>query len=120
MKSVATEQTARAAEGNTVTAAAGKEKAAKIQPDWWRKTFAGGVLGLALAYGLVGIFAWAGPGGINAGDKVQFNMWMVALIWLTVFSLTYLFRTGNRALLFLGGAAAAAHLLLVLVRGVML
>jgi len=95
------------------------DKTQKIQPDWWRKTFAGAVFGLAFAYGLVGIFAWAGPGGIGAADKVQFNMWMVALIWLTVFSLTYLFRTGNRALLFLGGAAAASHLALMLVRGAM-
>lgn len=62
---------------------------------------AGFIGGYALAVVLVGLFAWFGPGGIQAADKVQFNMWMITPLWLLFFSLTYLFRTGNRALLFM-------------------
>jgi len=92
----------------------------KLQPDWWRKIFAGTVLGGATAYGLVGIFAWAGPGGISATDKVQFNMWMAALLWLLIFSFTFLFRSGNQALIWLGGCAVLSQLLLFVVRGALL
>jgi hypothetical protein len=73
----------------------------KIQPHWWTKTFAGAVLGLTLAYAIVVIFAWYGPGGIDAPVKVQFNMWLITPIWLTVLSLTYLFKTGVKAMLYL-------------------
>ncbi len=79
----------------------------KIQPHWWTKTFAGAVLGLTLAYAIVAIFAWYGPGGIDAPVKVQFNMWLITPIWLTVLSLTYLFKTGTKAMLYL----AAVNLL---------
>lgn len=81
----------------------------KIQPHWWFKTLAGSVLGLTLAYVLVAIFAWYGPGGINAPTKVQFNMWLITPIWLLVLSLTYLFKTGIKAITYLGAANAALY-----------
>ena len=73
----------------------------KLQPHWWHKTLAGGAGGFALALLIVGFFAWYGPGGIRAADKVQFNMWMITPLWMLIFSLTYLFRTGWRSLLFM-------------------
>ncbi|MCH2556848.1 MAG: hypothetical protein MK005_06045 [Alcanivorax sp.] len=93
-----------------------KPKPAPIQPHWWSKTLAGGVLGFSLAIALSGLFAWLGPGGIGAPDKVQFNMWLVPFIWMTVFSLVYLFRTGIRAWLWLGAANGLAFLALMLAR----
>jgi len=75
----------------------------KIQPTWLGKSLAGGFLGLTLSFVLVAFFAWYGPGGIDARDKVQFNMWMIPLIWLTIFSFTYLFRSAKQAWLTLGG-----------------
>ncbi|MCL1089257.1 hypothetical protein L2744_06460 [Shewanella profunda] len=69
----------------------------KLQPDWWTKTLAGLILGFTLALGLVGLFAWFGPGGIDAAVKVQFNMWLICPIWLLIVSFSFLFRTGWRA-----------------------
>jgi hypothetical protein len=71
---------------------------AKLRPDWWTKTLVGAVLGLTLALGLSGVFAWLGPGGIHAPVKVQFNMWLIAPVWMLSFSLVYLIRTGWLAL----------------------
>ncbi|MFB2638026.1 hypothetical protein ACE02P_08355 [Shewanella bicestrii] len=74
----------------------------KLQPDWWTKSLAGLVLGFTLALGLVGLFAWFGPGGIDADTKVQVNMWLIAPIWLSVLSFSFLFKTGLRAIGYLG------------------
>ncbi|MFV0595382.1 hypothetical protein [Shewanella sp.] len=74
----------------------------KLQPDWWTKSLAGLVLGFTLALGLVGLFAWFGPGGIDADTKVQFNMWMITPIWLSILSFSFLFKTGLRAIGYLG------------------
>lgn len=70
----------------------------KLQPDWWTKTLAGLILGFFLALGLVGLFAWFGPGGIDVAVKVQFNMWIIPFIWLLIFSFSFLFKTGWRAM----------------------
>lgn len=79
-----------------------------FHPDWISKTLAGGLAGLSLAFALVGLFAWFGPGGIAAHGKVQFNMWMVPVIWMGIFCPVYLFRSGARAWLWLGGANVLA------------
>ena len=76
----------------------------KIQPHWWSKSFAGFILGLTLAYAIVALFAWYGPGGIDAPVKVQFNMWLISPIWLLILSFTYLFKTGKKAFFYLGSA----------------
>ncbi len=73
-----------------------------IQPHWWQKTLIGLIGSLLLAYGLIALFAWYGPGGLRAGVKVQFNMWMITPIWLTVFSFSYLFISWRSAALTLG------------------
>ena len=93
-----------------------KSVAQPIRPDWISKTLAGIVAGLSLAFALVGLFAWHGPGGISGGDKAQLNMWLTALVWLVLFSLTYLFRSGARAWLWLGGLNLLTHAALWLSR----
>jgi len=69
----------------------------KIQAHWWRKSLIGVFMGLSFTYALVGIFAWYGPGGINAPMKVQFNMWIVSPIWLTIMSFSFMFKTAFTA-----------------------
>ncbi|NRA52519.1 MAG: hypothetical protein HRU23_00040 [Gammaproteobacteria bacterium] len=88
----------------------------KIQAHWWSKTAIGALLGLLLAYGLVATFAWYGPGGIDAPIKVQFNMWLITPLWLTIFSLVYLFKTGRSALIYLGGANVLCYSIFTLLR----
>ncbi|QQK61700.1 hypothetical protein FJD32_020775 [Shewanella sp. LC6] len=74
----------------------------KLQPDWWTKSLAGLILGFTFALGLVGLFAWFGPGGIDADTKVQFNMWLITPIWLLILSFSFMFKTGLRAIGYLG------------------
>lgn len=93
-----------------------KIKTAPIQPDWISKILAGGLLGFALAIALSGLFAWLGPGGVNANNKGQFIMWIVPPLWMTFFSLVFLFRTGIRAWITLGTATIIAFLALGLAR----
>lgn len=79
------------------------ERINKRQPTWLGKSLAGAFLGLALAFIFTAFFAWYGPGGIDAQDKVQFNMWMTAILWLSIFSFTYLFNSNKQAWYVLGG-----------------
>lgn len=83
----------------------------KIQPHWWRKSIIAVLLGLSFAYGVVAVFAWFGPGGIEAPVKVQFNMWLISLIWLPVLAFSFLFRTATTALMYMLGANALIYLL---------
>lgn len=77
---------------------------AEFRSDRLSKSLAGSVLGFTLAIALAGLFAVAGPGGLEARNKYQFVMWLVAPIWLGVASLVFLFRSGLAAFLWLGGA----------------
>lgn len=73
--------------------------------DWLGKSSAGLILGLTLAIGLTGLFAWFWPGGLmHSSAKTQMNMWLVAPIWTGVLSFCFLFRSSLRAWLWLGGA----------------
>lgn len=88
-----------------------------LRPDWWSKSLAGAIAGLTLAFALGGLIAWLVPDGLDAPDIAQFAMWIVTPIWLTVFAFTYLFRTGLRAWLWLGGANVLAYAALFVARG---
>jgi hypothetical protein len=77
---------------------------AEFRSDWLSKSVAGTSLGFTLAVALAGLFAVAGPGGLEARNKYQFVMWLIAPIWLGVVSLVFLFRSGRAAFLWLGGA----------------
>lgn len=91
-------------------------RAAKIRPDWLGKTLCGVVLGFTLALAIVGLFAWFGPGGIDARDKYQFNMWLMAPLWLCVISFIYLFHSTRHAVIWIGSANLLAWTLLLLLR----
>jgi hypothetical protein len=88
----------------------------KIQPQWWQKTLIATLLGLSLAYGIIALFAWFGPGGIAAPMKVQLNMWMVCLLWLCILSFSFMFKTGRNALIYLGLANLLTYLLFAVLR----
>nr|WP_258405020.1 hypothetical protein [Shewanella psychrotolerans] len=88
----------------------------KIQPQWWQKTLIASLLGFSLAYSIIGLFAWFGPGGIDAPTKVQFNMWLVCLLWLCILSLGFMFKTARNALLYLGLANLLSWLIFAVLR----
>ncbi|MCV6590274.1 MAG: hypothetical protein OIF57_14805 [Marinobacterium sp.] len=88
-----------------------------LQPDWWQKSLVGLVGGYLLSVALVGVFAWAGPGGISAVGKVQFNMWLITPLWLLLFSLVYLIPTGKQALKWLLIANLVVWQILTIIRG---
>lgn len=87
-----------------------------IVRDWWVKTLAGVILGFMLALALVGLFAWVGPGGIDAPEKNQFVMWMITPVWMLILSFIYLCRSGLRAMTYLVIANGIAHTLLYCLR----
>lgn len=97
-----------------------ERKRPAIRADWWSKTLAGAVLGWTLALALSGLFAWLGPGGVDAPNKSQLVMWLIAPLWMLAFSFTYLFRTGLHALLWLSGANLLAYGALFAARGMLL
>ena len=80
-----------------------------IRRDWWLKSLSGTVLGATLALGLAGLWAWWGPGGLQAADKVQFTMWMIAPLWMLALATVFFMRSGGRALLLLLVLNVLAH-----------
>lgn len=86
---------------------------ADLQRHWLAKGLAGLLLGLAIAIGVSGLLAWAGPGGVAAPDKYRVLMWAVLPVWMLVLTFCFLFESGWRAWLWLGGAAILVHAALV-------
>ena len=100
----------------TTDSRAARPRKMSIRPDWISKTLAGGLAGLSLSIALLGLVAWLGPDGTSAPDKTQVIMWLIPPLWMTIFSLTYLFRSGLRAWLWLGSANLLAYSALSLVQ----
>ena len=99
----------------TVTPTPAPRRPAQIQPDWVSKTLAGLLLGFIIALACSAIFVWLSP-GMAPSSRSQLAMWMLAPVWLGVLSLCYLFRTGLRAWIGLGGACLLLGGLALLLR----
>jgi len=53
--------------------------------DWWGKASAGAILGLGLALSLVGLYAYLGPGGIDApGGRYSLMRYLEVFVWVAV------------------------------------
>ncbi len=91
-------------------------KAPAIRRDWLSKSIAGVVLGFALGIAASALYVRFGP-AVPLGANAQLAMWMVPPVWFTVLGFVFLFGSGRRAWLWLGGAnlllfgvlAAARH-----------
>lgn len=80
-----------------------------IRPDWWGKTSAGAILGLGLAFALVGLYAYLAPGGIDApGGRYSLMRYLEVFVWTVVFGFCFLFRSGRAAWMWLGAANLVA------------
>jgi hypothetical protein len=80
-----------------------------LRRHWLAKGLAGLILGFVIALGLSGLLAQAGPGGIETAYKYMVAMWAVAPAWMLIFALSFLFRGGPRAWLWLGAVALLIH-----------
>ncbi|WP_438279106.1 hypothetical protein [Nitrobacter sp.] len=79
--------------------------AGDIRPDDWAKAGAGAILGLGLALSLVGLYAYLGPGGIDAPTgRYALMRHLEAFVWIAVFGFCFLFRSGPAAWTWLGAA----------------
>lgn len=76
---------------------------------WFAKGLAGLVLGLVIGLGVSGLIAWAGPGGTDAPGKYMVVMWAVVPVWMLVLTFCFLFKSGWRAWVWLGGVALLLH-----------
>ena len=92
----------------------GKETRLARPRDWLAKTSAGTLLGLALAFGCSALFSHFST-GLLLPIRAQLAMWMVTPIWLGILSGVYLFDSGARAWLWLGGATLCLYAVLALV-----
>lgn len=77
----------------------------ELHLDWWGKASAGVILGLGLALSLVGLYAYLGPGGIDApGGRYSLMRYLEVIVWIAVLGLCFLFRSGRAAWVWLGAA----------------
>ncbi|MEJ0003994.1 MAG: hypothetical protein WDN30_11135 [Pararobbsia sp.] len=84
----------------------------KIAGHWIGKTTAGALCGFALSIASSGLLVRLAPGSSANASKAEVAMLAVPLVWIAVFSLAYLFRSGLRAWLWLGSISAAAFAVL--------
>ncbi|WP_151821879.1 hypothetical protein [Acinetobacter oleivorans] len=88
-----------------------------IQPDWWSKTFAGGVLGLSLSIAIGNLIVLLGQPYVAMDLLVQVGMWSVPWFWMPIMFASYFFTTGRKALIYLLIANALAHSCIFVLRG---
>ncbi len=65
---------------------------------WMGLSAVGIVLGFAMALFLSGIFAWLTPEAPDAPVKIQLVMWLIAPLWLSIWSAVYVFESVPKAL----------------------
>ncbi|ENU47639.1 hypothetical protein I6L25_06530 [Acinetobacter nosocomialis] len=88
-----------------------------IQPDWWSKTCAGGVLGLSLSIAIGNLVVLLGRPYVAMDLLVQLGMWSVPWVWMPIMFASYFFTTGQKALIYLSIANALAYSCIFVLRG---
>jgi hypothetical protein len=87
-----------------------------LSRDWLSKTLAGVIGGFGLAIAASGLLACLTPGALDEQNKFQVAMWLVPPVWIGVMSGSFVFRSGRRAWIGLGGANALGFAMLALTR----
>jgi len=88
--------------------------------NWFPKASAGLVLGLTLSFALMGILGLlAHADGQPRAVGSQFLMWLVVPVWTGILGTCFLFRSGWRAGVMLGGANAVLWAIYMGVRSMM-
>lgn len=76
----------------------------------WAKSLAAGLLGLPLTVGIIGLIALLWP-----GDPARSTLSILLMsfpLWVAIMSVAFLFKTGLRAWLWLGGATVLCFVLI--------
>lgn len=89
----------------------------KIQADWWSKTFAGAVLGLAFAIACASLITIWALKNLHPSLAPQLGMWSVPWIWLPVFFMAYFVPKGWQAIVFFAVLNIFAYGILLVIRG---
>ena len=87
-----------------------------LSRDWLSKTLVGVIGGFGLAIAASGLLACLTPGALDVQNKFQVAMWLVPPVWIGVMSASFMFRTGLRAWVWLGGANLIGFAMLALAR----
>lgn len=76
----------------------------------WAKSLAAGLLGLPLTVGIIGLIALLWPTPLERSTL----SWLLMSfpLWVTIMSVTFLFKTGLRAWLWLGGLTTLCFVLI--------
>ena len=88
-----------------------------IQPDWWSKTFAGGVLGLSFSLAVGNLVVILGQPYVEMDLLAQLGMWSIPWVWMPLMFLSYFFKNGKTAVLTLALMNIAAYLGIFWLRG---
>ena len=83
---------------------------------WLAKSLIAAIPGFLLAVGSAGLITWWGPGTITHDTKTQLVMWLITPIWLTLTSLIFFVRSGQRAALGFAAAILIVYSLLWIAR----
>lgn len=84
---------------------------------WWLRSVSGAALGLTFAFAVAGLFAWYGPGGIQAPVKNQASMWLVSAVWLPVLAASFVSKSGWKVLTVLTALNVLAFGAFAILRG---
>jgi hypothetical protein len=95
-------------------ATANRRAANSIERALMTKFVAGVVGGFGLAIAASALFARLSPGGLTAASKFHVTMWLVPPLWIAVASVSFMFRSGARAIGWLALANLAAFALVLL------
>lgn len=90
---------------------------AKIQADWWSKTFAGLVLGLLIAIALGSLVVLLSLAHVDRSLAPQLGMWTIAWVWSPLFFLAYFIPKGWQAIAIYGLTAVLAYAAIFWLRG---
>lgn len=88
-----------------------------IQPDWYSKIFAGGILGLSLSVAIANLIVIIGVAYFPISILAQFAMWSVPFLWLPIFFACFYIAQGKMAVLYLLMLNVLVYVLVFSLRG---
>ena len=89
----------------------------KIQADWWSKSFAGWILGLAFALACASFITMWGLDHLDKALAPQIGMWSLPWLYLPLVLIAYFIPKGWQAIVIYSVLNAIAYGILLAIRG---